>query len=288
MFIYEDRLFPLRFSLLLPSSLSLSRISFIINAASPVRVRVYRALAYAGNHIYGPSNRLKVQRLPFGLYLKDISLEWQQSLANEYGAIPFPRPLDLVSDLNSSFMLTPSVQGYPLGTCIDTLSDHEITALVHELQKFLADLRTIQRNPAAEWTITNAIDKACSDNRSNAALEHDEARGDVVGPFTNEDEFNCILRCGALPDVVHRGGHKIVFTHGDLNMRNVLINNGKLSGIVDWENSGWYPEYRDYTKAHYITKLNRRWLGVVDRVFAAYRNFTDDLETERKLWEYCF
>ena len=30
--------------------------------------------------------------------------------------------------------------------------------------------------------------------------------------------------------------HDIVFTHADLNLRNILVDNdGKISGIVDWE-----------------------------------------------------
>lgn len=71
-------------------------------------------------------------------------------------------------------------------------------------------------------------------------------------------------------------------------MRNILVRDGKLSGIVDWENSGWYPEYWEYTKARYVTKLDRRWLAAVDRMFEDYGDFTEELDIERQLWEYCF
>ncbi|KAI0830364.1 hypothetical protein BC628DRAFT_1357670 [Trametes gibbosa] len=37
--------------------------------------------------------------------------------------------------------------------------------------------------------------------------------------------------------------HKICFTHADLAIRNVLVKDGRLSGIIDWAFSGWYPEY---------------------------------------------
>ncbi|KAJ7129428.1 hypothetical protein C8R44DRAFT_907831 [Mycena epipterygia] len=33
----------------------------------------------------------------------------------------------------------------------------------------------------------------------------------------------------------------LVYAHTDLRQQNVLIYNGKLSGIVDWEDSGWLP-----------------------------------------------
>lgn len=71
-------------------------------------------------------------------------------------------------------------------------------------------------------------------------------------------------------------------------MRNILVKEGKLSGIVDWENSGWYPSYWDYTKAHFITKHTRRWLKIVDKVFEELGDYQSELETEKKLWEYCF
>lgn len=52
--------------------------------------------------------------------------------------------------------------------------------------------------------------------------------------------------------------HKIVFTHADINMRNVLVNeNGRISGIVDWECAGWFPEYWEYTKKmHFWGKVH--------------------------------
>ncbi|KAF5635703.1 hypothetical protein F25303_8380 [Fusarium sp. NRRL 25303] len=118
--------------------------------------------------------------------------------------------------------------------------------------------------------------------------DYDKERGDFFGPFIDEEEFNNILRTPALPDLFHSTGHDIVFTHSDINMRNILMHNGRISGIVDWENSGWFPDYWEYTKAHYVTKLNRRWLAEVDRVFETFGDFKLDLAIERRLWEYCF
>lgn len=264
---------------------------------TPIRIRVYHGLAILGAHMYGSSCSLKVQQLPFGMYLKTSSVEWHEGLANEYGAlqlvryhthIPVPRPLDLVSNSVKSYLLTSRVSGLRLGTCIDTLSDCEAKTMVHDLQTCLGELRAIPKEVAQTYAITNALGNACYDYRINASLDYDVGRGDFVGPFVNEEDFNETLRVAALPAVSHRSGHKIVFTHADLNMRNVLIQNGRLSGIVDWENSGWYPEYWELTKAHYITKLQRRWLRIVDEVFAKCGNYENELGTERQLWSYCF
>lgn len=97
-----------------------------------------------------------------------------------------------------------------------------------------------------------------------------------------------MMRCRALPGLVHRGGHEIVFTHGDLNLRNVMVKDGKLSGVVDWATAGWYPEYWDYTKGHFVTKMHWRWLKMLDKVFEELGDYREELATEKKLWEYYY
>ncbi|KFA51544.1 hypothetical protein S40293_06349 [Stachybotrys chartarum IBT 40293] len=268
-------------------------------SAVPTNVRImsYQLLAFLGARLYGPSCSLKVQQLPFGMYLKTSGVERHEALANEYGAlqlarrhsgIPVPRPLDLVSNSAKSYLLTSEAPGLRLGLCIDTLSDQELAIMARDLRTCVGQLRSIPKQVAPNHAICNALGKACCDNRINAALDYGEDRGDFVGPFLDEEELNKMLQTPAFPGVSHRGGHKIVFTHADLNMRNVLVRNGRLSAIVDCENSGWYPEYWDYTKAHYITRLQRRWLRVVDEVFKEYGGYEGELATERELWHYCF
>ncbi|KAG5956007.1 hypothetical protein E4U57_002950 [Claviceps arundinis] len=67
---------------------------------------------------------------------------------------------------------------------------------------------------------------ACYDGRLITGSNYDEARGDFFGPFVNEDEFNDTLRSGALPNVAHSSGNGIVLTHGDLNLRTIMMHNG--------------------------------------------------------------
>ncbi|KAK7952003.1 Protein kinase-like (PK-like) [Apiospora aurea] len=207
-----------------------------------LRILIYRCLGFIGAKVYGSSCSLKVQQLPFGMYLKTAGLTWHEGLANEYGALrlirqhthmPVPCPIDLVSDSDKSYLLTSRVSGVRLGSCIDTLSEDEERLLVYDLQRCIEQLRAIPKDALSKYAISNAVDEACYDHRVNMCLDYDEDRGDFVGPFVNEEQFNKTLQTPALPDVFHCSGHKIVFTHSDLNMRNVLVRNGRLSGIVD-------------------------------------------------------
>ncbi|EKM50098.1 uncharacterized protein PHACADRAFT_264634 [Phanerochaete carnosa HHB-10118-sp] len=48
--------------------------------------------------------------------------------------------------------------------------------------------------------------------------------------------------------------HRVVLTHGDFHPRNIMVvdqpdGNVSVSGIIDWEMAGWYPEYWELYKA---------------------------------------
>lgn len=267
-----------------------------------IRTRTYSLLASLGMRVFGPSASLSVQRLPFGLYLKTSPRANLQALQNEAAALSIvrnhtktlvPRIFDLVYDSKDAYLLTTTVPGFPLGHCIEVMSDEELETLSQDLGAPLATIRTISR-PKNWPPISSATGGSCFDHRINAALSVEHRQGtDFVGPFRSERDFNSHLRCGAIPDVVHKTGHEVVFTHGDLNMRNIIMEtcadgDFRLSGVVDWENSGWFPEYWEYTKAHFATRLNRRWLNVVETVFGTFGDFEHELEIETELWEYCF
>ncbi|QGI69505.1 hypothetical protein CEK26_013461 [Fusarium fujikuroi] len=216
-----------------------------------------------GVRTYGPSSSLKDQQLPFGMYLKTTHSDDYQALANEFGAlklvrdqtrVPVPGPLDA----DASYLLTTTIPGQRMGSYIDILSDDDLDIFKRDMQKYMAQLRSISRQELQKHAISNAVGGPCYDYRIVAYSDYDKERGDFLGPFIDKAEFNDTLRTPALPDVFHSTGHDIVFTHSDINMRNILMHNGRISGIVDWENSGWFPDYWEYTKAHYVTKLNKR------------------------------
>lgn len=88
----------------------------------------------------------------------------------------------------------------------------------------------------------------------------------IMGPFTDEEELHNYLLSPASGHGFHstaeytqalrqankirKYSHQITFTHGDFKAHNILIgDDGHLSGFLDWESAGWYPEYWDFTTA---------------------------------------
>lgn len=56
-----------------------------------------------------------------------------------------------------------------------------------------------------------------------------------------------------------------LFTHGDVAPRNIMVDeSGHITGIIDWEQAGWYPDYWEYAN---IMKPSRDkdWQSWMDR-----------------------
>ncbi|GMF71415.1 hypothetical protein AFCA_001089 [Aspergillus flavus] len=82
---------------------------------------------------------------------------------------------------------------------------------------------------------------------------------------------------------VHAHPYRSVFTHADLHPSNILIDRGRLSGIVDWECAGFYPEYWEFTKLMYGAE---RFPEIQDIIRDAFGegNYEEELKAERLLW----
>ncbi|KAF4615829.1 hypothetical protein D9613_012438 [Agrocybe pediades] len=73
------------------------------------------------------------------------------------------------------------------------------------------------------------------------------------GPFPNHEEFHRYIfheyRVEPMKKMA-RKTWKTKFSHGDLGMHNIMWKDGRITAIIDWERSGWFPEYWEYTKVY--------------------------------------
>ncbi|GFF32785.1 hypothetical protein IFM58399_03316 [Aspergillus lentulus] len=87
-----------------------------------------------------------------------------------------------------------------------------------------------------------------------------------MGPFADSRDFYAFLFSPASPHgfgstveyeealscakKIQQRSHWITFNHGDFKAHNILVDEEEhLSGFLDWESAGWYPEYWEYTTA---------------------------------------
>ena len=94
------------------------------------------------------------------------------------------------------------------------------------------------------------------------AVDHRPSDRRSGGPFSTEAELNSWLLSLIHPESEEwhsdfyaatvksgmKANHKWRFSHGDIGPHNILVENGRISAVLDWELAGWYPEYWDYVK----------------------------------------
>ncbi len=78
------------------------------------------------------------------------------------------------------------------------------------------------------------------------------------GPFDSETDFNSFLFDNMISSTpllysqsiqqTMRRDHDLVFSHGDLNLHNIIVKDGDIVALLDWECAGWYPEHWEYIK----------------------------------------
>lgn len=115
--------------------------------------------------------------------------------------------------------------------------------------------------------------------------------GDSGGPFPSIRSFNIFLLAVAIRQPGQLEGYmdgpfrdflpdhgNIFFTHGDLTLTNIMVSGEpgsyKIKAIIDWEQSGWYPEYWEYCKLLFAVHYEHEWRtdGWVDKLMTNFQN----------------
>jgi aminoglycoside phosphotransferase (APT) family kinase protein len=173
--------------------------------------------------------------------------------------IPVPKVYCAFKHRHKTYILMEHIDGEPIGKNWDNRSDTEKESLMSQLKGIFDELHSI-RHPRpgvlAAADMQPLYDPRCWKGFLGFGL------------FASESEFNNYLRCNmndasaffdkdAVPwvtteernevrrllDMQQSKQHSICFTHGDANSTNILVKNGKVVALIDFEVSGWYPEY---------------------------------------------
>lgn len=164
--------------------------------------------------------------------------------------VPAPLLIDTFQDHDgSSILIMTQVPGVSARTVFYRMTYQERRQLADDLGAALAQIRRIPNRSSHLFT-------GVSKDRSHGSKIYDMHVGyEACGPFETELEWNISMTGGKVelwssyhPKAV-LSENKSVFTHADLHLHNIFVDGGKLSGIIDWEISGFYPEYWEFSKA---------------------------------------
>lgn len=178
----------------------------------------------------------------------------------EAAGMPVPKVLSCGEHLDAPFnrafsILMTRLPGVPLENSNDPLQVNAEDPWLEELKECVHSMRL--------WSPPDQ-DSICSP--IGTCIRSSRIPGHVMGPFINEKEFYNHLFSPASSHgfesiaeyektlsrakKLRQYPYRITFTHGDLKAHNVLVgDDGHLSGFLDWESAGWYPEYWEFTTA---------------------------------------
>lgn len=225
--------------------------------------RVHSALCEFSRYYcawFGVPHSYSIVPLPFGLLLKwsdGTSLDEARSMAVIRAAgIPAPRVISVGEQ--------PETPWAPVSILMTRLPGEQFDEVYDDLEP------TQRNNILAEWrTILDVMRswKSPWDQRvcsvSGGCILSIRVPNHSLGPCESEAELNDYLLAPASSQSfkteadfqttlatarkMYALRHMIVFTHGDLALHNTMVHDGHISGFIDWESAGWYPEYWEFT-----------------------------------------
>ncbi|PGH01828.1 hypothetical protein GX51_05008 [Blastomyces parvus] len=221
-----------------------------------------------------------VKFLPLGLVLKRGRRHTQNEadslrLVEKASLINAPKLIDHVRiDESSGFVLMTQVYGHALNQVYYRTTYEEREQIAKDLAQWIMELRKISNK--SKYLIANASGGPICDHMYE---------GRTPGPLNSTAEFADDLTQSIVNPEEHKHRppistlfekkYDVCFTHSDLHMTNIIVRDGRLYGLIDWENAGFKPEYWEYVRA--------LWPGGHKRHTAIYRQaFGDKYEPE---WE---
>ncbi|KID93385.1 protein kinase subdomain-containing protein, partial [Metarhizium majus ARSEF 297] len=188
--------------------------------------------------------------------------------------IPVPHVYCSFIRKNSTYIVMERVPGKTLAAAWPGLSDLERENILMQLRSIVRELRAL---PPPDQAVQSCVGGSLRDSR----IPRPEPR---FGPFRsilafhywlreglqleqcpddkNDDKWTEIRRMIVMQD---RELALPVFTHGDLNPFNILVQDGQIVAIIDWEFSGWYPFYWEYTSAWLGNKTRQAWQNLIPK-----------------------
>ncbi|EER36361.1 phosphotransferase enzyme family protein [Histoplasma capsulatum H143] len=259
-------------------------------------------------------------RLPY--YATDVpfplpteaEIESAPNISTEYGGrrvvqvgchfvVKFGKGVNLVEGENMLFVqeMTKHIAGETLAELWASLTCAEKESIVAKLRGYFKELRKLP--PSGYY---GSIGKRCF---LDEIFWTRHAEATINGPFTTEAALNEAMarkytydgrpryradfyrQC--LPHIFY--GHEPTFTHGDCQRKNIMIqsdpqrtttNNRALELVIlDWEKSGWYPSYWEYSLAVCALRWDDDWALWIEKMLDPFISEVSWLQMLRlELW----
>ncbi|KAF3390735.1 hypothetical protein DPV78_011256 [Talaromyces pinophilus] len=174
-------------------------------------------------------------------------------LVSQHTSVPVPEVLFKSFGPDYGYINMTLIPGMPLEKKWDKLDDETKRSVCRQIWNLILEIRTVQ--PPVE--LKGLFQCAADGSPTRDPLIEDLQ--EPARPLKSDSElrdriYERYLHFGGrrfesqLPDMLPRSD-SFVFTHDDIAPRNIMVDEqNKITGILDWEYAGWYPDYWEYAQ----------------------------------------
>ncbi|PSN60500.1 kinase-like protein [Corynespora cassiicola Philippines] len=230
---------------------------------------------YSGDGLCVPISKHKIVKTGRRIHLTEGAT--MRYLA-EKTTIPVPKVYCSFLHKNRAYIVMERIQGEELPKAWKSLSEESVEKILSQLKRILQELRSLTPPPGTG--VESCVGGSLYDSYISWKSTRDLNPGDLEDREKNQDWHD-------LQEMMSQQDgpwSPPTFTHGDLNPFNILVRDGKVVGIVDWEFSGWYPHYWEYTSAWFGNVTRTEWQGMLDRILDRPRPEEFRMEEVRNKW----
>ncbi|KAJ5934558.1 hypothetical protein N7466_004105 [Penicillium verhagenii] len=197
----------------------------------------------------------------------------------EQTSIPVPTVIESWKEGDHTLILMRRIPGEPLSKPWPKLSTDQKERIAQQTAGYLQQLRKLQSDKIQSLSGGPVFSNFLFKNKISL-LPH--------GPLASDDELWNDMEHG-LKDTIPEAARiqlrhcmpsatPYTFTHGDLTNVNIMVENGSLSGIIDWEMSGYLPVWWEYVCTSVPdSEEDREWKALL-------RKYMPDHTAAREFW----
>ena len=230
--------------------------------------------------------------LKYGQFVHLAEAEALDLLSREAPDVSVPRVYNAYMIGKVSYIVMDYVPGQTLSRCWNDLSAAERNSVIDQIRQYVESWRRIRGTYLGSIGGGPCMDSIFSHSfqpcqRSYGPYASRQAFNEGVvsalrNSRPNESQYNHELEQKILQTV----GEAIIFTHGDLNQGNIILDDGKAT-VVDWGEAGYSIEEREFTEAKMKDGYCNDWDQCISDMvpdFTPQFKFWSDVVNEMRLF----
>jgi hypothetical protein len=191
--------------------------------------------------------------------------------------IPVPKVFDIITDKNETYIVQEKLVGTLLSEALPSMSGSTLLQIASELRAFIRELSKLDGDGRRLGLVGMS---GCFDRGVLGRFDMRRfGKPCMEGIKTTEEFVRWIYNYP--PNVLgaerehwineFQSHFPTIFSHGDLQPENILVHDGHVSGIIDWECAGWYPYFWNDFMATLKWEPSEPWERVVVPVMLEHR-----------------